>query len=55
MHVGDCKPPPLTPKEGWISDGHQVMHFKPLRYESWAQALEVTLGQLMPGGEPAPL
>ncbi len=44
--------PPLSPKEGWISDGYQVLLFKPRRYERWAQALEVTLGQLMPGGEP---
>ena len=40
MHVGDKKRPPLSPREGWISDGRQV--------------LEVTLGELIPG-EPAPL
>jgi hypothetical protein len=43
---------PLSPKEGWISDGRQVLHFKPLRYNRWGQALEVTLGELMPSGEP---
>ncbi len=32
----------------------QVLHFKPLRYDRWSQALEVTLGELIPG-EPAPL
>jgi hypothetical protein len=44
--------PPLSPKDGWISDGRQVLHFKPLRYDRWSQALEVTLGELMPSGEP---
>lgn len=44
--------PPLSPREGWISDGRQVLHFKPLRYDRWSQALEVTLGELMVGREP---
>ena len=48
------KRPPLSPQEGWLSDGRQVLHFKPLRYDRWSQALEVTLGELIPG-EPAPL
>ena len=43
---------PLSPKEGWISDGRQVLHFKPRRYDRWGQALEVTLGELMPSREP---
>jgi hypothetical protein len=46
--------PPLSPREGWISDGRQVLHFKPLRYDRWSQSLEVTLGELMATGE-APL
>jgi hypothetical protein len=46
--------PPLSPREGWLSDGRQVLHFKPLRYDRWSQSLEVTLGELMPAGE-APL
>jgi hypothetical protein len=46
--------PPLSPREGWISDGRQVLHFKPLRYDRWSQSLEVTFGEVMPGGE-APL
>ena len=46
--------PPLFPQEGWISDGRQVLHFKPLRYERWSQALEVTLGELI-SGEATPL
>jgi hypothetical protein len=44
--------PPLSPREGWISDGRQVLHFKPLRYDRWSQALEVTFGEVMAGGEP---
>ena len=31
-----------------------MLHFQPLRYDSWSQALEVNLGELIPG-EPAPL
>ena len=46
--------PPLSPQEGWISDGRQVLHFRPRRYDRWSQALEVTLGELMAAGE-APL
>jgi hypothetical protein len=46
--------PPLSPREGWISDGRQVLHFNPVRYNRWSQALEVKLGELIPG-EPAPL
>ena len=37
---------PLSPQEGWLNDGRQVLHFKPLRYDRWSQALEVTLGEL---------
>ena len=44
--------PPLSPQEGWISDGRQVLHFKPLRYDRWSQSLELTLGEVMPAGEP---
>jgi hypothetical protein len=44
---------PLSPQEGWISDGRQVLHFMPWRYDRWSQSLEVTLGELIPSGEPA--
>jgi hypothetical protein len=44
--------PPLTPKEGWLSDGRQVLHFRPLHYSRSSQSLEVTLGEVMPSGEP---
>jgi hypothetical protein len=29
-----------------------VLHLQPLIYERWAQALEVTFWEVMPGGEP---
>ena len=40
--------PPLSPQEGWLSDGRQVLHFQPCRYDRWSQALEVTFGEVMP-------
>ena len=55
MHVADqVQRPPLSPREGWISDGRQVLHFQPRRYDRWSQALEVTLGEVIPG-QPVPL
>ncbi|MCP9915321.1 hypothetical protein [Cyanobium sp. ATX 6F1] len=27
------KGPPLSPKEGWLSDGRQVLRFRPTRWE----------------------
>ena len=44
--------PPLSPREGWLSDGRQVLHFRPRRYDRWSQSLEVTSGEVMTGGEP---
>jgi hypothetical protein len=35
-----------TPIEEW------VLHFRPRRYDRWSQALEVTLGEVIPSGEP---
>ncbi|MDH4406173.1 MAG: hypothetical protein QE276_09220 [Cyanobium sp. D14.bin.5] len=46
--------PPLSPKEAWLSDGHQVLHFRPSRWDRWNQQLEVTVGELLPG-QPVPL
>jgi len=45
---------PLTPKEGWLSDGCQVLRFRPTRWERTYQRLEITSGELLPG-EPVPL
>ena len=44
--------PPLSPQEGWLSDGRQVLNFQPCRYDRWTQVLEVTLGEVMLCGEP---
>lgn len=44
--------PPLSPQEGWISDGRRVLHFRPLRYDRWSQSLDVTSGELLPDGQP---
>ena len=46
--------PPLSPKEAWLSDGRQVLHFRPNRWDRWSQQLEVTVGELLPG-QPVPL
>ena len=54
MHIGDRKRPPLSPQEGWISDGRQVLHFRPSRWDRWSQQLEVTVGELVPD-QPVPL
>jgi hypothetical protein len=44
--------PPLSPQEGWLSDGRRVLHFRPLRYNRWSQSLDVTYGELIAGEAP---
>jgi hypothetical protein len=44
----------LSPKEAWLSDGRQVLHFRPSRWDRWSQQLEVTVGELLPD-QPVPL
>ncbi len=39
---------PLTPKEGWLSNGRQVLHFRPTRWERQVQQLEITNGEILP-------
>jgi hypothetical protein len=46
--------PAFSLREGWISDGRQVLHFRPVHDARWNQALEITVGELIPG-EPVPL
>jgi Protein of unknown function (DUF1651) len=46
--------PPLSPKEAWLSDGRQVLHFRPSRWDRWSQQLEITVGELLPD-QPVPL
>ncbi len=45
---------PLTPKEGWLSDGRQVLRFRPTRWDRHIQRLEITCGELLTG-EQVPL
>jgi hypothetical protein len=46
--------PPLSPREDWLSDGRQVLHFQPVRWDRWNQPVEVTVGELLPD-QPVPL
>ncbi|MDM7954231.1 MAG: DUF1651 domain-containing protein [Cyanobium sp. CZS 25K] len=46
---------PLTPKEGWLYDGRQVLRFRPTRWERTYQRLEITSGELLPGEQEIPL
>jgi hypothetical protein len=49
------KRPHLSPpQEGWISDGHHVLNFRPTRWDRRCQQLEVTVGELLPD-QPVPL
>ena len=52
MQAGHRKRPPLSPRDSWLSDGRQVLHFQPRRYNRWSQTLEVTFGEVMPNGAP---
>lgn len=44
--------PPLSPQDGWLCNGCQVLHFRPVRYARFSQALELTSGELIPGQPP---
>ena len=48
MSGGTRNRPPLSPKEAWLSNGRQVLHFRPSRWDRWSQQLEVTVGELLP-------
>ncbi len=54
MSHGARQRPPLSPREGWLSDGRQVLHFQPVRWDRWNQPVEVTVGELLPD-QPVPL
>jgi hypothetical protein len=54
MPSSSSKRPPLSPQEGWISNGRHVLHFRPTRWDRWCQQLEVTVGELLPD-QPVPL
>ena len=38
----------MTPKEGWLIHGRQVLRFRPTRWERLVQLLEITSGELLP-------
>jgi len=54
MTATDSRRPPLSPKEGWLIHGRQVLRFRPTRWERTYQRLEITSGELLPG-EQVPL
>lgn len=54
MSAGPNQPPPLSSQEGWLSDGRQVLHFRPSQWTHSNQRLEVTSGELLPD-QPVPL
>ncbi len=45
---------PSSPAEAWLSDGRQVLHFKPVILSRWQQELEVTSGEWL-SDQSAPL
>jgi hypothetical protein len=45
---------PSNPAEAWLSDGRQVLHFKPVIWRRSLQELEVTSGEWL-SGQKAPL
>ena len=51
MRAAAGRRPPLTPKEGWLSDGPQVLRFRPTRWEREVHQLEITTGELLPDQE----
>jgi hypothetical protein len=51
MSPGASSRPPLSPREGWLSDGRHVLRFRPTRWESLVQRLEITTGELLPDQE----
>lgn len=48
MSRGPGHRPPLSPRDGWLSDGRQVLHFQPVRWDRWNQPVEVTVGEVLP-------
>jgi hypothetical protein len=43
---------PLSPQDGWLSNGRKVLHFRPVRYARYSQVLELSSGELIPGQAP---
>jgi hypothetical protein len=51
MTAAASRRPPLTPKEGWLIHGRQVLRFRPTRWERQVRLLEITTGELLPDQE----
>ncbi len=51
MTAAASRRPPLTPKEGWLIHGRQVLRFRPTRWERQVHRLEITTGELLPDQE----
>ena len=43
--------PASIPPEAWLSDGRHVLRFRPTRWDLYAQVMEITTGELLPGQE----
>jgi hypothetical protein len=54
VNGGPRNRPPLSPQESCISDGRQVLHFRPTLWDRWSQRLEITSCELLPD-QPVPL
>ncbi|APD47214.1 DUF1651 domain-containing protein [Synechococcus sp. CS-602] len=51
MTAAARRPIPLSPKDGWLRDGRQVLRFRPTRWERDYHRLEITTGELLPDQE----
>jgi hypothetical protein len=51
MTVAASLRPPLSPKEGWLIHGRQVLRLRPTRWERQVQRLEITSSELLPDHE----
>ncbi len=51
MTAAASRRPALSPKEGWLIHGRQVLRFRPTRWERTYQRLEITSGELLPDQE----
>jgi hypothetical protein len=43
--------PPLSLREAWLSDGRQVLHFRPSRWERWSHPSRRQLVEIKQGEE----
>ena len=43
--------PGPIPQEAWLSDGRQMLRFRPIRWDRYAQVMEISTGELLPEQE----